>query len=136
MATYKIAEIEGVGNVYAKKLVAANIKTVNALLKKGATKKGRQEIAQATGIDESTILKWVNFADLFRIKGVGSEYSELLEKAGVDTVKELRNRNADNLHAKILEVNQQHKLVRQVPSLSMVKSWVEEAKKLDPVVTY
>ena len=136
MATYKIAEIEGVGNVYAKKLAAANIKTVNALLKKGATKKGRQEIAQATGIDESTILKWVNFADLFRIKGVGSEYSELLEKAGVDTVKELRNRNADNLHAKILEVNQQHKLVRQVPSLSMVKSWVEEAKKLDPVVTY
>lgn len=136
MATYKISEIEGVGEVYAKKLAAAGIKTVNALLKKGATKKGRQEIAEATGFDESTILKWVNFADLFRVKGVGSEYSELLEKAGVDTVKELRNRNAENLHEKILEINKQHKLVRQVPSLNMVKSWIEDAKKLEPMVTY
>jgi nucleotidyltransferase/DNA polymerase involved in DNA repair len=136
MATYKISDIEGVGDVYAKKFAAVNIKTVNALLKKGATKKGRQEIAQATGLDESTILKWVNFADLFRVKGIGSEYSELLEKAGVDTVKELRNRNAENLHAKIVEINEKHKLVRQIPSLGMVKSWIDTAKKLDPVVTY
>jgi len=136
MASYKIVDIEGVGDVYAKKLGAVNIKTVGALLNKGCTKKGRQEIAAATGIDEGTILKWVNIADLFRVKGIGSEYSELLEKAGVDTVKELRNRNAENLHAKMAEVNESHKLVRQLPGLSLVESWVATAKSLEPMVTY
>jgi predicted flap endonuclease-1-like 5' DNA nuclease len=136
MASYKITDIEGIGDVYAKKLDAVNIRSVGALLNKGCTKKGRQELAAATGIDEGTILKWVNIADLFRIKGIGSEYSELLEKAGVDTVKELRNRNAENLHAKIAEVNASHKLVRQLPGLNLVQSWVEIAKSLDPMVTY
>jgi predicted flap endonuclease-1-like 5' DNA nuclease len=136
MASYKITEIEGIGDVYAKKLDAVNIRSVGALLNKGCTKKGRQELAAATGFDEGTVLKWVNFADLFRVKGIGSEYSQLLEKAGVDTVKELRNRNAENLHAKIAEVNASHKLVRQLPSLSLVSSWVEGAKGLEPKVTY
>jgi predicted flap endonuclease-1-like 5' DNA nuclease len=136
MASYKITEIEGIGDVYAKKLDAVNIKTVGALLNKGCTKKGRQEIAAATGFDESTVLKWVNFADLFRVKGIGSEYSQLLEKAGVDTVKELKNRKAENLHAKMTEINEQHKLVRQLPSLSLVQSWVETAKSLEPMLTY
>jgi len=136
MASYKITEIEGVGDVYAQKLGAVNIKTVGALLKKGSTKKGRQEIAAATGIDESLILKWVNFADLFRVKGIGSEYSELLEKAGVDTVKELRNRNPENLLAKMKEVNETSKLVRQLPTLNLVTSWIEAAKNLEPMVTY
>lgn len=136
MASYKITDIEGIGEVYAKKLDAVNIKTVGALLTKGCNKKGRQELAAATGIDESTILKWVNAADLFRIKGIGSEYSELLEKAGVDTVKELRNRKPENLHAKMAEINASHKLVRQLPGLKLVESWVEAAKLLEPMVTH
>lgn len=136
MASYKITEIEGIGNVYAKKLDSVNIRTVGALLDKGCTKKGRQELAAATGIDEATILKWVNIADLFRIKGIGGEYSQLLEKAGVDTVKELRNRKAENLHAKMAEVNESHKLVRQLPGLSLVESWVETAKSLEPMVSH
>jgi predicted flap endonuclease-1-like 5' DNA nuclease len=132
----KIQEIEGIGPVFAEKLAAAGIKTVEKLLEVGASKKGRQTLAETTGIDEKKILKWVNMADLFRIKGVGEEYSELLEAAGVDTVKELRNRRPDNLHAKMLEVNAEQKLVRQMPSLSQVESWVEHAKTLDPMVTY
>lgn len=136
MASYKITDIEGIGDVYAKKLDAVNIRTVGALLNKGCNKKGRQELAAATGIDESIILKWVNIADLFRIKGIGSEYSELLEKAGVDTVKELRNRRPENLHAKMVEINESHKLVRQIPGLSLVESWVEEAKNLEPMVSH
>lgn len=136
MASYKITDIEGIGDVYAKKLDPVNIRTIGALLNKGCTKKGRQDLAAATGIDESLILKWVNIADLFRIKGIGSEYSELLEKAGVDTVKELRNRKPENLHAKIIEINEAHKLVRQLPSLKLVESWVEEAKSLEPMVSH
>ena len=136
MASYKITDIEGIGPAHAKKLDGVNIRSVDALLKKGCTKKGRQELAAATGIDESTILKWVNFADLFRIKGIGSEYSELLEKAGVDTVKELRNRNAENLHAKLVAINESHKLVRQLPGLSLVESWIEIAKNLEPMVSH
>ena len=137
MATYKISEIEGIGPVYAAKLQEAGLKTVNDLLKRGADAKGRKELAAATGIDQKAILKWVNMADLFRVKGIGQEYSELLEKAGVDTVKELRNRNAQNLYAKMAEVNSAGRaLVRQLPGQKTVESWVEEAKKIDPKVTY
>ena len=136
MASYKITDIEGIGDVYARKLDAVNIRSVGALLNKGCTKKGRQELAAATGFDEGTILKWVNIADLFRVKGIGGEYSQLLEKAGVDTVKELRNRNAENLRAKMAEVNASHKLVRQLPGLSLVESWVATAKGLEPMVSY
>jgi len=136
MAGYKITDIEGIGDVYAKKLDTVNIRSVGALLDKGCTKKGRQELAASTGIDEGTILKWVNIADLFRIKGIGGEYSQLLEKAGVDTVKELRNRKAENLHAKMAEINESQKLVRQLPGLSLVESWVETAKSLEPMVSH
>lgn len=137
MPTYKITEIEGIGPAYAEKLKTVGIVTVNALLKAGCTKSGRKQLAEGTGIDETVILKWVNMADLFRVKGIGSEYSELLEKAGVDTVKELKNRNPENLHAKMVEVNSAGKaLVRQLPGLSLVQSWVEAAKSLEPMVTY
>lgn len=136
MASYKISDIEGIGEKYAEKLRAAGVKSVNALLEKGSSKKGRKELSEKSGIDETLILKWVNMADLYRVKGIGSEYSELLEKAGVDTVKELKNRKPDNLLAKILEINAQKKLVRQAPGLKMVEKWVEEAKKMDPKVTY
>ncbi|MDX2480111.1 MAG: DUF4332 domain-containing protein, partial [Desulfuromusa sp.] len=120
-----------------EKLKKANVGSLNALLNAGCTKKGRKELAEKSGIDEKVILKWVNLADLFRVKGVGTQYSELLEKAGVDTVKELRNRNPENLHAKMIEVNSAGRaLVRQLPGLKVVENWVAEAKKVEPMVTY
>ena len=134
--SYPIADIEGIGPVYAGKLEAAGIKTTGALLKRAASPKGRKELSSESGLEESQILKWANMADLMRVKGVGEEYSELLEAAGVDTVKELRNRRADNLHAKMVEVNAAKKLVRVLPGLSNVERWVVHAKELDPVMTY
>jgi RecG-like helicase len=138
MADYPIIEIEGIGDTYAPKLKAMNIKTVADLLEQGKTPKGRKELAESTGINATLILKWVNMSDLFRVKGIGPEYSELLEKAGVDTVKELRHRVPEHLHAKLQEANTSagKPLVRALPSLKAVQSWVEAAKKLDPVVTY
>ena len=138
MANYTISDIGGIGPAFAEKLGKAGVRSVMALLKRGATRKGRKELAEGSGLDESLILKWVNMADLYRVKGIGSEYAELLEKAGVDTVKELRNRNAENLVAKMGEVNSSgsRPLVRQLPGLKRVQGWVEEAKKLDPMVTY
>lgn len=137
MSSKKISDIEGIGPTFAKKLQKANIRSVNALLEKGGTRRGRKEIADQSEIDETLILKWVNIADLYRIKGVGSEYSELLEKAGVDTVKELKNRKPENLYLKMKEVNSTGRaLVRQIPGLKRVESWVEQAKKLPPKVSY
>jgi predicted flap endonuclease-1-like 5' DNA nuclease len=132
----KIETVEGIGPAFAKKLRGIGIKTTDGLLKQGATKKGRAEIAEKTGLSEANILEWVNLCDLMRIKGVGEEYSDLLEEAGVDTVKELRNRNASNLHAKMLEVNAEKKLVRQAPALTAVENWIGQAKELPPVVKY
>lgn len=131
-----IATIEGIGPVYAEKLIAAGAKTVEIYLEMTKDPKGRKALAEATGIDDSRILKWANMADLFRLKGVGEEYSELLEAAGVDTVKELKHRNAENLHAKMEEVNAVKKLVRQTPSLKAVTDWIEQAKTLPAVLTY
>jgi predicted flap endonuclease-1-like 5' DNA nuclease len=131
-----IIDIEGVGDVYAGKLKAAGVATVEALLKQGATPKGREELAEATGISHKLILEWVNHADLYRIKGVAEEYSDLLEEAGVDTVVELSKRNAEHLFAKLQEVNAEKKLVRRLPVQSQVADWVEQAKALPRVVTY
>ncbi len=138
MADYAIKEIEGVGETYGPKLQTVGVKNVADLLERGKTPKGRKELAEATGISEKLILKWVNMSDLFRVKGIGPEYSELLEKAGVDTVKELRHRVPEHLHAKMEEVNSStgQPLVRALPSLKAVQAWVEEAKRLEPVVTY
>ncbi len=132
----KIIDIEGIGPVYAKKLAAAGITTVEALLKAGASSKGREALEEETGIGGKLILEWVNLADLFRIKGVGEEYSDLLEEAGVDTVRELAQRNAENLYAKLREVNAAKKLVRRLPTLSQVADWIQQAKALPRVVTY
>lgn len=132
----KIEEIEGIGPGYAKKLVEVGVKTTEDLLNVGATKKGRKELAEKTGISEKLILEWVNLADLFRIKGVGEEYSDLLEEVGVDTVVELSKREPENLYAKILEVNKEKKLVRKPPTLEQVKNWIEQAKKLPRKVEY
>ncbi len=131
-----IVDIEGIGPVYQEKLAKAGIKTVEGLLKDGATKKGRVAIALASDIDEGRILDWVNMADLFRIKGVASQFAELLKASGVDTVKELRTRNAENLHAKLEEVNAEKKLTRVVPSLDKVTDFIDQAKGLEPMVTY
>ena len=132
----KIIDVEGIGKVYAEKLKEAGLSTVEALLKMGASPQGRKEIEEKTGISHKLILEWVNLADLFRIQGIGEEYSDLLEEAGVDTVVELAQRNAENLHQNLVEINQQKKLVRQVPGLSQVTKWVEQAKILPRVVTY
>ena len=132
----KITEIEGIGNVYAEKLQEIGITTVEELLEKGYTAKGREEIAEKTGISKKLILEWVNKADLMRIKGVGEEYADLLEAAGVDTVTELARRNPKNLYEKLIEVNEQKKLVRQLPGLNQIEKWIEEAKTLPKKITY
>ncbi|MBR6285320.1 MAG: DUF4332 domain-containing protein [Muribaculaceae bacterium] len=133
---YKIVEIEGVGEVYAEKLIAAGIVTVNDLLDRCAAPAGRKALAKETDIAEKLILRWTNHADLFRIKGVGPQFAELLEAAGVDTVKELRNRVAANLVTKMNEVNEQKHLVRRVPALKEVERMIDQAKELDPRMTY
>ena len=132
----KITEIEGIGPAHQEKLALAGAKTVEGLLEAGASKAGRKKIAEESGLDESRILVWVNMADLFRVKGVASQFAELLKAAGVDTVKELRNRNAENLHAKLVEVQEEKKITRSVPALSQVEDFIEQAKKLEPLVTY
>ena len=131
-----ILEIEGVGPVYQQKLKAAGVGSVEKLLEVGATPKGRKELAEKAGIGDALILEWVNHADLFRIKGIASEYSDLLEEAGVDTVVELSKRVPKNLHEKLVEVNTTKKLVRKLPVESQVADWVEQAKKLPRVVSY
>jgi len=131
-----IETIEGIGPTYAAKLKEIGILTTADLLGEGASRKGREDLVEKTGLSAKLILKWVNMADLMRISGVGEEYSELLEAAGVDTVKELKMRNPDNLHQAMLQVNEQRKLVRRLPHLSEVQNWVEQAKLLEAVITY
>lgn len=132
----RVVDIEGIGPVNAEKLKAAGVATTDALLEKGKTPKGRADLAVATGISEKSILRWVNMADLFRIKGVGEEYADLLEAAGVDTVAELAQRRPENLHAKLIEVNEAKKLVRRLPTLSEVTAWIEQAGDLPRAVEY
>jgi predicted flap endonuclease-1-like 5' DNA nuclease len=132
----KIIDVEGIGPEYAQRLTAIGITTTNKLLKKGSTPDGRGEIAQKTGISKNLILEWVNHADLYRIKGVAEEYSDLLEEAGVDTVVELAQRNPVNLYAKLVQVNDMKHLVRQLPSQRQVADWVDQAKKLPREIHY
>ena len=136
MATYKVEEIEGIGPVLGEKLRAAGINTVDKLLENAATKKQRQSLAEETGISEKQILKFTNMADLFRLNGVGQEYAELLEVAGVDTVPELAQRNAANLTAKMEEVNAAKNLTRKTPSAAEVEKWIAQAKELPRVIEY
>ncbi len=132
----KLSDIEGIGDAYAAKLKEAGVASVESLLKMGSDKKGRKEIAEKSGLNEKMILNWVNRADLTRIKGVSTQYADLLEASGVDTVPELATRNAENLCNKMIEVNNEKKLVRQTPGLAQVESWVMQAKKLPKVVTH
>ncbi len=133
---YKIDEIEGIGPAYAEKLIAAGIKTTEDLLTAGAKPSGRKKLEETTGISGKLILKWVNHADLFRINGVAGQFAELLEASGVDTVKEFRHRVPANLKAKMDEVNEQKNLCNRVPSVSELEKMIEQAKVLEPVVSY
>lgn len=132
----KLIDVEGIGPVYAARLKEAGIGSAEALLEQGATPKGRKEIAEKSGISDALILEWVNHIDLYRIRGVGSEYADLLEEAGVDTVPELAQRKPENLLEKMTAVNAEKKLVRRLPVLSQVQSWVEQAKVLERKVSY
>ena len=131
-----IIDVEGIGKVYKNKLAKVKILTTDALLEAGATPKDRKALAEKTGIGDALILEWVNLADLYRIKGIGSEYSDLLEEAGVDTVVELSKRVPKNLYDKMVEVNEKKKLVRKLPSESQIADWVDQAKKLPRKVSY
>jgi predicted flap endonuclease-1-like 5' DNA nuclease len=134
--SYKLLDVEGIGPAYAEKLAASGLHTTDHLLEHGGTKSGRSKIAESTGISEHLILKWVNHSDLFRTKGIAGQFAELLEAAGVDTVKEFGHRIPENLHKKLEEVNVEKRLTHRVPSLSELTDMVEQAKKLEPRVTY
>lgn len=132
----KLTDIEGIGDAYADKLQAAGIRNVGSLLERGSTRAGRDDLVARSGISDRLILKWVNHADLARVKGIGGQFAELLEHAGVDTVPELAQRNAENLHARLAAVNAEKRLTRVVPSASLVAGWVRAAQSMDRKVRY
>ena len=136
MAAYKIIDVEGIGSVYAEKLLAAGIKDTDILLEKCAKPAGRKALAEETGISPKLILTWTNHADLIRINGIGPQFAELLEAAGVDTVKELKHRKPENLQPKLEEINNEKKLVGRVPALKEVERMIAEAGELPAVMEY
>ena len=136
MAAYKIIDVEGIGSVYAEKLLAAGIKDTDILLEKCAKPAGRKALAEETGISPKLILTWTNHADLIRINGVGPQFAELLEAAGVDIVKELKYRKPENLQPKLEEINNEKKLVGRVPALKEVERMIAEAGELPAVMEY
>ncbi|HHJ36452.1 MAG TPA: DUF4332 domain-containing protein [Gammaproteobacteria bacterium] len=131
-----IQDVEGIGPTYAALLKEEGISTTAKFLEVCADRKGRKALADKTSLSESNILKWVNMCDLFRINGVAGQFAELLEGSGVDTIKELRNRNAENLATKMAEVNEAKKLCKVSPSTKVVSQWIAQAKELDPMVSY
>ncbi len=132
----RLSGIEGIGPVYQAQLIAVGITTIEKLLEEGAAPSGRQALVESTGISAERILDWVNRADLLRLEGVGGEYSDLLERAGVDTVTELALRNPKNFHQKLGELNAKESLVRRLPSFPRVRGWISQAKELPRKVTY
>ncbi len=134
--SYKIQEIEGIGPANGKKLEEVGILKTTDLLDACGSASGRKDTAGKTGINDSILLRWANMADLMRISGVGKQFAELLEAAGVDTVKELKQRNAENLAAKMKEINEEKKLTRAVPEPSQVARWVEQAQTLEPRISH
>jgi predicted flap endonuclease-1-like 5' DNA nuclease len=133
---YAIEEVEGIGPAYASKLAQVGIKNTEGFLKLCADRSGRKKVAEKTGIAETLLLKWANLADLMRLKGIGPQFSELLEAAGVDTVKELRNRNLSNLAEKLSAIQKAKKITRATPSDTQVARWIEEAKKVEPKISH
>ena len=133
---YKIQDIEGIGPASADKLAAAGIATTEDLLEKCCSADGRKQAASSTGVSESQLLTWANMADLMRVSGIGGEYAELLKASGVDTVKELRTRNAANLADKAAQINEQKSLTRKVPTANVIEGWIEAAKSIEPLITH
>jgi nucleotidyltransferase/DNA polymerase involved in DNA repair len=133
---YKIEDIEGIGGVYGSKLSKVGINSTADLLKHCGSAKGRRQVAATSGLDEGKLLKWANMADLMRIRGIGKQFSELLEAAGVDTVKELRTRRADNLAATMKQANARKKLTRGTPSQRQVATWIDQAKSMSAAITH
>ena len=133
---YKISEIEGIGEVTAEKLAKSGIKTTEDLLSQCCAKKGRISAAEVTGCSEGQILKWTNMADLMRVSGIGGEFAELLKATGVDTIKEFRTRNAENLAAAMQTTNAEKKLTRTVPSSAMLQKWIDQAKTMEPMISH
>lgn len=131
-----LSDVEGIGDKYSAQLEAAGVDSLESLLEQSASPKGRKALSEKSGISDTLILKWANRADLFRIKGIGSEYSDLLEAAGVDTVPELARRNASNLHEAMTQTNEEKQLVRRMPSADQVAGWISEAKTLPRVLNY
>ena len=131
-----IDSIECIEIKEATRLRKNGVRTTEALLKKAGTRRGRKDLASATGLADREVLDWVNRADLMRVKGIGAEYSDLLEAAGVDTVKELKTRSPAALTKRMGTINSKKKLVRRLPTETMVERWVNEAKKLKPAVRY
>ncbi len=132
----KLSEIEGIGEAYSTKLEEAGITSLENLLETCCEKKGRKELAEKSGVSEKLILGWVNRADLARVKGISTQYADLLKVAGVDTIPELAQRNAENLQAKMAEINEEKNLVRKIPTASQVQDWVIQAKELPRVITH
>jgi len=132
----RLAEVEGIGEKYAQKLKEAGVGSTRVLLERGAKAKSRRELAKISGINEKLILEWVNHIDLFRVRGVSSEYADLLEEAGIDTVRELAQRKAANLYQKLVLVNQKKRLVRRLPTQAQVSNWIDQARQLPGIVTY
>ena len=130
----RLMSIEGIGEAYANKLEETGIRSVEDLLEKAGSVQGRREIAQRSGISESLLLRWVNHADLFRIRGIGAEYAKLLELAGVDSSLELARRTSEKLYQKLFEVNRDKKLVRKLPTEFEIDRWIQQAKRLSKVV--
>ena len=133
---YPINEVEGIGTTYGEKLQTLGITSTRDLLEKGETRAGRKTLAEESGISPKLILTWINQADLMRVSGIGPQYAELLEDAGVDTIKELRTRKAENLTAKMAETNTIRKVAGNVPSVSMVQKWIDSAKEMEPAIQY
>lgn len=132
----KLSYVEGIGPSYEAKLNEAGIKNTDELLLKGATKKGRAELAEKAGISEQLIFEWITYIDLYRIKGVGSKYADLLEAGGVDTVAELATRNTSHLNEKLIKLNEEKNLVRKLPTIYQIEIWINQAKKLPRVIQY
>ncbi|MCP3981402.1 MAG: DUF4332 domain-containing protein [bacterium] len=133
---YKIDQIEGIGPSYSEKLGGAQISSTDDLLRLCCDARGRKAVAEKTGVSEKLLLEWSNMADMMRISGVGPQFAELLEASGVDTVKELRNRNAENLAEKILEINAEKKLAKSAPSNNQVQKWIDQAKSMEPTISH
>ena len=133
---YKIDEIEGIGPAFKEKLGSAGISSTDDLLEHCCTSQGRKAIAEKTGLNEKSLLGWTNMADLMRVSGIGRQFAELLEASGVDTIKELRNRNAENLASKMEEINATKKLAKSSPGVSTVENWISQAKTTDPKISY